>query len=87
MEEKKYFITADWCDKGKRGIFCDRQGNGFPKETRHSEEEMNKILGAFWLILSPKSEPYTPEELKKFTRWIPLAEYQNQYGIATEGKK
>ena len=43
---------------------------------------MNKLLGLFFLILNPKSEPFTENEIKKFSRWIPLAEYKNNYGVA-----
>jgi len=84
-EEKKYFVTVDWCDKGKRGIFCDRQGHGFLKETQHTMEEMNEILGAFSVILNPKSEPFTEDEIKRFTKWKSLAEYEHHYGIAVSG--
>lgn len=84
LEIKKYFITVERCNNGKRGIFCNKQGIGFPKDIQHTEEEMNNLLGAFFLILNPKSEPFTENEIKKFTRWIPLAEYQNHYGIAIQ---
>ncbi len=82
--KEKYFVTVDWCNKGKRGIFCDKQGNGFLKKKQHTEEEMRKILGHFWVILNPKSELFTEEKVKKYRKWIPLAEYQNEYGIAIE---
>lgn len=85
--EEKYFITVDWCDKGKRGIFCNREGTGFSKETQHTEKEMIEILGPFFLVLNPKSELLTEYELKKFTKWIPLAEYKKQYGIALPGSE
>lgn len=80
--ESRYFITVEWCKDGKRGVFCDAKGRPFSKETEHSTEEMNEILGAFEIILSPKSEPFTQEELKEFNQFRPLAEYTNQYGIA-----
>jgi hypothetical protein len=82
LEIKKYFITVERCNDGKRGIFCDKQGIGFLQDTQHTTEEMNKLLGLFFLILNPKSEPFTENEIKKFSRWIPLAEYKNNYGIA-----
>ena len=82
IERKRYFITVERCNDGKRGIFCDRQGIGFPQDTQHTTEEMNKLLGLFFLILNPKSEPFTENEIKKFSRWIPLAEYKNNYGVA-----
>jgi len=79
---KKYFVTVNWYEKGKRGIFCDSHGIGFLKKKQHTEKEMRKILGAFWIILNPKSIAFTEEEVKKYNKWIPLPEYQNQYGIA-----
>jgi hypothetical protein len=89
--KKKYFVTVDWCDnwcdKGKRGIFCNRDGTGFFKDIQHTEKEMRELLGLFFLILNPKSEPFTENELKRFTKWKPLAEYQHQYGIAIEEVK
>lgn len=81
-EEIHYFITVDWCKGNKRGIFCNKKGIGYWKERKHTEEEIAEILGHFWIILSPQSEPFTQEQLKKTRRWIPLAEYQNEYGIA-----
>lgn len=84
ITEEKYFVTVDRCGQGKRGIFCDRNGNGFFKEAPHTMEEMIEILGPFFLVLNPKSELFTENDLKKFTKWIPLAEYKNQYGISVE---
>lgn len=84
MEETKYFLTVDWCNKGKRGIFTDKKGNGFFKdESPHTEREMVEILGHFALILNPKSELFTETQCQK-RQWIPLAEYKNEYGIAIE---
>ncbi len=79
---KHYFITVDWCNKGKRGIFCNKKGTGFWKSREHTWEEILEVLGPFAVILNPKSEPFTEEEFKKQRRWIPLAEYKHQYGIA-----
>lgn len=86
MSEIHYFITVDWCNKGKRGIFCNKQGTGYWKTSEHTKEEMFEVLGSFAMILDPKSEPYTEEEFKKLNKWIPLAEYTHQYGIAVEVK-
>jgi len=80
--EQKYFLTVDWCNKGDRGVFCDREGRPFSKDNPHTLEEMEKILGVFALILSPMSQMFDETELKKFSKWRPLAEYTNQYGIA-----
>lgn len=85
MNEKQiYFVTVDWCDKGKRGIFCDRQGRGFLKKIQHTEDEMFKILGNFAIILNPKSIAFTEEEVKQYKKWIPLPEYRNEFGIAVK---
>ena len=85
MEETKYFLTVDWCNQGKRGIFTDKQGIGFFKdESPHTKREMVEILGCFAIILNPKSELYTETQCQKNLRWIPLAEYQHQYGILIE---
>ena len=78
-----YFLTVDWCKKGPRGIFCSTIGACFRKEgSPHTEAQMIDILGPFWIILAPKSEPFTEEEVAKHTCFRPLAEYTNQYGIA-----
>lgn len=79
----RYFLTVDWCKKGHRGIFCSKEGQCFRKEGEpHTQSEMLTILGPFWIILDQKSEPFTQDELAKFTYFRPLAEYTNQYGIA-----
>lgn len=79
---ERYFITVEWCNNGIRGIFCDGTGGTFSKETEHTEEEIQNYVGPFSLILSPKSEPFTEEELKKYNKWRPLAEYKQYFGIA-----
>lgn len=80
--EAGFYITVEKCNQGKRGIFCRSDGTAFFKPTIHSEDEMWEVLCPFDLILAPKSEPYTEEELKQFNVFIPLAEYSNVYGIA-----
>lgn len=80
--EQAYFLTVDWCKKGNRGIFCDGEGRCFRKaEESHTALEIQEILGPFWLILTPKSELFTKEQVDEFQFWYPLAEYSNQYGI------
>lgn len=84
MSESAYFLTVDWCKKERRGIFCDNGGKCFRREDEgHTELEMQEILGPFWLILSPKSELFSEEEIAEFVWWTPLAEYCNGFGIAT----
>jgi len=81
----KYFLTVDWCNQGHRGIFCDLEGNGFWKEfSEYTSYEMQEILGPFAIILSPKSEPFTEEQIKEYKYFRPLAEYKNQFGIAVK---
>ena len=79
---KRWFLTVDWCNKGKRGIFCTLNGGSFGKDIQHTEDEMADILGAFWIILNPQSIELDEAGLKEYHRFIPLAEYSNQYGIA-----
>ena len=78
---KRWFLTVDWCNKGKRGIFANKNGNSFSKETKHTEEEMWNILDAFAIILSPQSIELSEDELKEYRKFYPLAEYTNEYGI------
>lgn len=81
-ESKRWFLTVDWCGKGKRGIFCNANGNSFSKETQHTEAEMWEILGAFAMILNPESIELSEEELREYHLYHPLGEYSNQYGYA-----
>jgi hypothetical protein len=80
----KYVLTVDWCNQGKRGIFSNRQGHCFWKEEtegEHTEDEMWEILGMFDLVLSPKSELISDEEMKEYRWFTPLDEYSQMYGI------
>jgi len=85
MAETRYFLTVQWCCSGQRGPFVNDKGTGYSSETPHTREEMDDILGPFWMILNPKSEPFTEEELSKYTKFHPLAEYKNAFGIAIGG--
>jgi len=78
---RRWFLTVDWCNKGKRGVFANVNGNSFSKETQHTEDEMWEILNAFAMILNPQSIELSEAELKEYHRFYPLAEYSNQYGI------
>jgi len=82
MEEQRWFITVDWCNQGRRGVFCNSRGTGYSKETEHSNLEMQDILGPFWMILAPLSVQLTAEELAKYKFWLPLAEYSGEFGVA-----
>lgn len=79
---EKHFITVEWCKNGYRGIFCDGEGGAFSQDEPFTKGKMLEILGAFALILDPQSKALTEEETSQYTRWIPLAEYTHQYGIA-----
>jgi hypothetical protein len=82
-ESTTYFITVEWCSDEHRGIFCSRDGACFHKHGEpHTQEEMDNCLGLFTLILNPRSEPFTEEEVAEYTCFRPLAEYSNRYGIA-----
>lgn len=78
----RHFITVEWCKNGHRGIFCDGEGGVFSQDKPFTEEKMFEILGVFSLILEPRSKAFTEEEAAQHTRWVPLAEYTHQYGIA-----
>lgn len=79
---KRWFLTVDWCNQNKRGIFCNAKGETFSKETQHTEDDMWEILGAFDLILNPQSIELNEDELKAYHAYKPLAEYSYQYGVA-----
>lgn len=79
---KRWFLTVNWCNKGKRGIFCNANGNSFSKERQHTEDEIWEILDAFSMILNPQSVELDETELKEYHSYQPLAEYSYQYGIA-----
>ena len=82
---KRWFLTVDWCSKGNRGIFCSIDGKSFNQETQRTDDEMWGILDAFYMILSPQSVELSEDELKEYHLFTPLAEYSNQYGIASKG--
>lgn len=82
-DSQTFFVTVEWCSDEHRGIFCSRDGTCLRKDGEpHTQEEMDNCLGPFTLILNPKSEPLTEEEIAQYTHFRPLAEYKNQYGIA-----
>ena len=78
----RWFLTVDWCNKGKRGVFCDLQGQSFSQDTQHTEHEMWEILGPFSLILAPQSILLSEDELTEYHLYTPLKEYLGHYGIA-----
>jgi len=84
---KRWFLTTDWCSKGNRGIFCNRQGQAFSQEHEHTEDEIWAILGAFDLVLSPKSIELSEDELKEYHLFYPYAEYSGEFGVALKESK
>jgi len=80
--ETRHFLTVEWCNDGKRGIFCSATGGAFPKDDGpHQLTEMHEILGPFWMILDPRSELLSENEVARYTIFRPLGEYSNAYGI------
>lgn len=79
--DERYFMTVDWCDQERRGIFCDDKGRGLSSDEPLMKEEMRKFLGPFWMFLEPVSEQMTVEEVSKYRTWTPLDEYSGVYGI------
>jgi hypothetical protein len=43
---------------------------------------MDDVLGPLWVILSPRSAPFSEEEIAAHTFCRPLAEFGEEYGIA-----
>ena len=87
--EKRYFVTLEPRRYG-RGIFTNREGIGFSRseeEGPHSEDEMYEILGLFYLVLSPRSELFSEEEVKQYRWFQSLAEYSYQYGVVLKEKR
>jgi len=80
--ESNYFLTIDWCEQGRRGIFCDSEGKPFSLDRQHTQEEMDEILGVFWMVLNPQSVLFTEAEVAAHNRWYPLEEYSNVFGFA-----
>ena len=85
--ESRYFLTVDWCKKGKRGIFCDSEGKPFSLDQQHTQEEMDGILGPFWMVLDPQSVLFTEAEVAAHNRWYPLEEYSNVFGYAVPSER
>ncbi len=87
MTKTRYFLTVDWCEKGNRGIFCSKKGQAFSKDKPHTEDDFWEILDAFSMVLAPQSQALTKEQLKEYSRWIPLNEFSGEYGVALPGGK
>lgn len=84
-QPKLWFLTVDWCEQGRRGIFCSKTGKAFSRVVQPlSEDEAYTILGPFVLILAPKWELLTPEQMAQRNQWRPLGEFRGEYGIARQ---
>lgn len=88
MADRAYFLTVDWCDQGKRGVFCRSDGIAFRKDDEpHTLEEMMNILNVFSIVLAPQSKLLTADELAEHTVFHPLSEFSYQYGYAVKPTK
>lgn len=80
-ESVVWILTIEYCGNGRRGILLSRSGGIDIKPEQHTEDEIADHLGMFWLILAPKSIQMKVSEIKKYNRFIPLAEYSHIWGI------
>jgi len=81
--EARFFITVEWCNDGRRGVFCNANGSTWNKvDGPHTDAEILRHLGPFWPILDGRSELLTIEQVKERNHFRPLAEYSGQCGIA-----
>ena len=71
----------EYCNHGRRGIFCSAKGIPLSSDTPLTTDEMNTNLGPFSLILSPQSLELLDHQLQEYSSFVPLAEYSNAYGI------
>lgn len=83
---KRYFLTVDWCNKGKRGIFCSKDGNAFSQQEPFTEARIWEILDCFSMVLSPQGVELDEEELMAYNKWYPLGEFSNEYGFAVKSQ-
>jgi hypothetical protein len=84
----KFVLTVDWCNQGKRGIFCDKKGRAFWKDNEpHTHEEIDEVLGIFEMILAPQSIEITEIEVKEYNWFVPLSEYSDEFGVAIKRPK
>ena len=76
-----WVLTVDWCRMGRRGVFCSNCGDINMSRTQHTRDEMDRYIGAFWLVLDPQSVQMTVGELKRHNQYVPLGEYSHMWGI------
>ncbi|HUT57369.1 MAG TPA: hypothetical protein VNA25_05790 [Phycisphaerae bacterium] len=82
MGATRHFLTVCWCDKGPRGVFCARSGGAAVQDEPWTQAQAQEMLGPFALILGPETREMDEENLAQYNRFLPLAEYQGEYGIA-----
>ena len=81
--KKKWYITVNMHGNG-RGLFSTRFGKCCVQDMIHTTKQINDVMGAFALIFIPMSEEFSEEEIEKHTKWFPLPEFNNQWGVAVK---
>ena len=81
-EQTRWFLTADFLSKGRRGVFCSGTGQCSASDTQHTEDEIQAAFGPFWVLMNAQSIELDETGLAEYTTWIPLEEYSNQWGLA-----
>lgn len=80
--DKQFVLTVDWCQQGRRGVFCNKDGVAHVEDHELSCDETFAILGPFYLILDPKWVEMSDEAAKEYSLFVPLAEYSYEWGVA-----
>ena len=81
-KQTRWFLTADFLSKGKRGVFCSRTGQSPVSDTQHSDAEIQEAFGPFVVLMNAQSVEMNEAELSEYTTWVPLEEYKCQWGLA-----
>ena len=87
MAKTRWFLTADFCKQGRRGVFCNSGGQPCVSDAQHTEDEMDEAFGPFVVLMNAQSVELGEAELAKYTRWEPLAEYSNVWGLAYKAEQ
>lgn len=85
MEESRvtrWFVTADFLNRGIRGVFCNRDGEPAVSDVQHTEAGIQEAFGPFWVLMNGESTEMEPEALAEYTVFVPLEEYKNMWGLA-----
>ena len=79
-----FYLKVNW--DGNEGIFCAKDGRSFKKETGHTVKEMSDILGVYYPLVGARSVEMTPDDVLEYANcFMPLDEFQNEYGVAVRG--